>query len=265
MTEEARSIILFAVVTTFLILLLVGFIFAIIVLYKRKQNLYYQTLENVKLENDKKLLETQVKIQEETFQEISREIHDSVNQVLSLARFKLLSIQSTDEKISASVENCIGMIEEAMKDLTNISRSLSSDLIHKNGLIKTLEFEIERIQSAAINFTLDLIGQEVRLEGTRELIIFRVIQEAINNTLRHARARDIYVTLQYKDDQLIVIYRDDGEGFDVQKTISGSAQNSGLMNMQQRANLIGGECRITSSSRTGTQIMLTIPIKITSK
>src|SRR5690606_28332232 len=128
----------FVIITTLFILLLVAFIAFIISLYQRKQTAHQKRIELLKSDFDKTLLSTQLEIQEETFQNISWEIHDNVGLSLILAKLNLHTIQwnlkaQTKEKIDRSIE----LISQAMEDLRNISKLLNPYFIEKNGLMQS--------------------------------------------------------------------------------------------------------------------------------
>src|SRR3954468_3052481 len=120
------GIIVFIIICSLLILLLITFITIIVYRYQQKQNAYYKNLEELKVKYENAMLQSQLEIQEQTFQNISREIHDNIGQKLSLAKLHLntLNIGNTKE-MSSQIDDSVNMIGEAISDLSDISRSMS--------------------------------------------------------------------------------------------------------------------------------------------
>ena len=249
--------------TTFLFLLLAGFILTILFLYQKKQIAYLRDLEFIKSESEKAILNTQLEIQEQTLQHISREIHDHICLNLTLAKLNLvtlepLNIPHVNERINSSVE----ILSSSIRELSDISHSMNPELIESFGLIKTLELEVEKMaRPGLINISYQVTGNPVFMNSQKELVIFRIIQEAFNNILKHARAKNVVIQLYYNENQIEVTVEDDGAGFISGNTIkNGNFQaKSGLLNMKKRAKLIEGNCEITSKPGKGTMIHLSIP------
>jgi signal transduction histidine kinase len=264
MQNEKINIIVFLIVTTAVILVLVALVITLLYLYQRKQLTYQKQLESLKLDHEKNLLSAQVEMQEATFQHISREIHDNISLALSLAKLNLNTIdwnnlQNTKPQIDCSLEQ----ITKAIGDLSNISKSLNSDLMRNQGLIRALQNEMERI-SRIVSFQLNfkIIGEPVFMDSNKELIIFRIIQEAINNVIKHAEASIVEVMLYFNYDQLDVSIVDNGIGFckeTIEQSIDAESK-AGLNNIKKRAAIFNGKTSIESELQRGTKIMVSIPI-----
>lgn len=259
MKEERSMIIIFILVATIFILLLIAFIVGILFRYRRKQLSYKQGLETLKVDFEKNLLSTQLEVQEQTFQNIAQEIHDNIGLSLTLAKLNLNTLDlkhtvSAEEKVEASVD----LIGKAIDDLRDISRSLNSDIIADQGLIKALDQEINKLKKLSI-YTVDynINGNPVFLDSQKELVLLRIAQEAFNNTIKHANARSIHVTLNYKQDTLTLQIKDDGSGF--LQAEAQSKNNAGLLNMKNRAVILNGSCNITSIPSVGTTVEVTVP------
>jgi two-component system, NarL family, sensor kinase len=260
MQKANNDIVVFLIVITLVILIMAGFILSILFLYRRRQVNYLKELEQIKLDVDKNLLSTQLEIQEQTFQAISREIHDNISLSLTLAKLQLNTIDFTDQsQIPVTVHSATSHISKAIDDLRDISRNLNADLVLQQGLTAVLETEVEKIQKTGFyNIELIISGNTVFLEGQKELVIFRIIQESLNNILKHAKAKNIELLLNYKPTQLEITIKDNGTGFIFDA--SAERKTAGLTNMQKRAALIGGQCTIVSIPDEGTSVNLYIPI-----
>lgn len=252
-----QSIIIFVLTSLFLILLLVSFISLILYRYQQKQNAYLKNIEELKIAHENQLLQAQLEIQEQTFQTISREIHDNIGQKLTLAKLHLNTLSFRHlEKAELKVTDSINMISEAINDLSDLSRSMSSENILNNGLIKALEFEVIQLKKSGIflvNFS--TTGNLVFLDANTELVLFRIVQEAINNIIKHAAADIIDIKLHYNSHLLTIDICDNGKGFNADSNNCGT----GLLNMKKRAKMLNGTLHINSFPDIHTQIKIEIP------
>lgn len=255
---DTQMVVVFIIVCTFLVLLLITFIAIIIYRYQQKQHMYLKDVDQLKAIHKTNLLQTQIEIQEQTFQNISREIHDNIGQKLTLAKLHLNTLENSksgqnDEKI----QNAVNMIGEAINDLSDLSRSMSADLVLQNGLLKALEFETSQLSKLGL-FKINLNVSELTffLEPHSELTIFRIAQEAINNILKHSSASEIDITLIYSSSLLTMEIKDNGIGFQINRNLKGN----GLPNMNKRAELLGGLCVVSNNENQGTCITIKIPI-----
>ena len=164
-SSSAQEIIVFIVACTILILLLITFITVIIYRYQQKQNAYYKNLKELKVAHENELLQSQLEIQEQTFQNISREIHDNIGQKLSLAKLNLNTLSFWDtNKAILQVNDSVNMISESINDLSDISRSMSSEIILNNGLVKALEIETTQLEKSGLfKITLKVSGNIILL------------------------------------------------------------------------------------------------------
>ena len=229
-------------------------------LFRKKHIIHQEKLQTLKLDFDKSLLTTKMEIQEQTFLNISREIHDNINLSLTLVKLNLNTIDvSSPSKIELALQSSKEILSNTISNLSNLSKSMSPDVIKNGGLLQALKIEMDRIQQVAqIPIHYNIYGETVFLDCEKELVLFRIIQEAFNNVLKHAKAKNIWMDLNYNTKSLQVSIRDDGEGFTV-STAKGEEMKAGLSNMKNRAELFGGEFLLLSQPGTGTQIFVTIP------
>ena len=249
------------ILMTFFILVMVTFIIIILFFLQKKQRGFSHDLMEAKANYDRELFKAQLEIQEQTSQEIAREIHDNAGQVLSLAKLSLgtLDLERKNE-LQESILEVSDLIEIALEDLRHMSRSMNTQIIKKGGLKKSIEMQVGYIQRAGkfnIHFTVN--GDQVSLDETKEIFLFRIVQEAVNNIIRHSKASDICISLCYENEQLIMQIKDNGIGFNLNEQISGTGQISGIYNMQHRANLIGAEFQMESNIGMGTCITVKTP------
>lgn len=228
---------------------------------RRKQR---NILEKQQLQSQfqQELLKTQLEIQEQTLKTISEEIHDNIGQALSLAKLKLNTVDITkQEQLIEKISDSKNLVSKAIQDLRDLSRSLNTDNIAAMGLIRAVEYELELFRKSGFTTDLRISGTITRMEPQRELIIFRIVQEALTNIIKHAEARSITVTAAYNTDTLELKVQDDGKGAKPQD-INGeenSNKSLGLRNMHNRAKMVGATFSMESVAGNGTVIKLSIP------
>jgi signal transduction histidine kinase len=170
-----------------------------------------------------------------------------------------LDLERRDEA-KESITEISDILEKALEDLRHMSRTMNSEIIKKGGLKKSIEMQVRFLQRGGkFNIYFNTNGEFVSLNETKEIILFRILQEAVNNIIRHSAANDIYITLSYNQTHLKLQIDDNGKGFSLQDQISGTARINGIYNMQHRAKLIEAEFEIDSKIGNGTKISVTTP------
>lgn len=253
---------------TAIFLILVGLfvVFLIISMQKRKRMLYEK--QQLEFQYQQELLRTQLEIQEQTFRNISQEIHDNIGQTLSLAK---LNITTTDpdkkEEAIKKIDNSSELLSKAIRDLLDLSRSMNTDYVSENGLIRSIEYELSMInRTGSIEAQLQVEGTPERFDKQKELIIFRIVQETLNNIIKHADSKTITIKALYAEEGFLLTIKDEGKGFDM-SLLGNSDKNKegnntfglGLRNMHNRANLIGADFKIDSEINKGTKIEIYLP------
>ncbi|HET6253336.1 MAG TPA: sensor histidine kinase [Puia sp.] len=251
-------IVVTACITLFLILavIIVRFLF----MYQRRRLLQVKELEELRQQLTEQSLKSQVEIQEQTLHAISQEIHDNVGQVLSLAKVQVNIMTEKDSMDRSLLEDVRDNIGKAMADLRDLAGSLSSDRIRSAKLLELLTQEIARInKSGAISAEIMVEGEVRELDPRKKLIVFRVVQEAIQNCLKHAGATTISICCTYHQGGVELSVRDNGKGFDPDAVMENAGM--GLGNIRTRVLLIGGSSQVESRPQQGTNVFLKIPFE----
>jgi signal transduction histidine kinase len=165
-----------------------------------------------------------------------------------------------DKEISREkVENSIDLLTKSIAELSDVSKGLNAEVIIQHGLLKAIEDEMGRIRQAGLfNIDYELSGTPVYMDNQKELIVFRIIQEAFNNIIKHARAGIARLILLYHCGQLLITISDDGIGFD--NALSCINRQAGLKNMETRIKILKGDMHIDSRPGSGTVLSFNIPI-----
>jgi two-component system, NarL family, sensor kinase len=244
-SEEFKIAIITTSILMFFLVAFILFLFLAVQVRKRKAQAMLE----------KEILAAQIEIQEQTFKNVSQEIHDNVGQVLSLAKLNLNTILGTSDEASLpKIESATELIGKAIGDLRNLSRSMLGDKVTQTGLQVAIENELRILQNTGQYKTqLEITGPSFRLDRHKEMMVFRMVQEAISNCIKYAKAKNILIKLINAGEKYAVSVYDDGIGFDVNLLQAGET-GIGLKNMQNRAELIQGIFSIVSAPGKGTTI-----------
>lgn len=214
------------------------------------------------LENNLKLetMHSMITGQEAERERVSKELHDSLGGLLSTVKLHFDSIQSHDESIRNQPEykKAYALLDEACSEVRNIANNMQPDALLSMGLVPAVTDLVNRVQSEEtprIEFQhFDMNGV---IEPTTAFNVYRIIQELISNSLKHAQASQILVQLNQKDEELMVTVEDDGVGFDPESVKRGM----GTGNIESRVNFLKGEINVQSSAGEGTSTLITFPVK----
>ena len=256
-TEAERNLIVYMIVILLIICTLVIMFF--IVYQKRKNQLLLKNIEQQK-QFDEELIKTQQEIQEQTLKNVGRELHDNVGQLLAFATMQMNSVaRNATEDLKPKVENASEALKESLAEVRALSKSLNSDVIQNMGFKATVQNEINRLnKSGLIEASLKIEGKDQNLENKKdEIILFRIIQEFLSNTLKYAEAETLKIYLEYATNKLKIKVVDDGVGFDLES----AEQGSGMTNMKKRAELIEAQFNLESEPDKGTVLTITYPYR----
>jgi len=256
---DVRSIIILG---TIVFLILGAFMISFIFLYRYRKNKMLLEKEQMKTSFQQELLRTQLEIQEQTLKNISQEIHDNIGQMLSLAKLNLATADvEKKELVTQKINASHHLVSKAIQDLRDLSRSLNSDYVSETGLLRCIEYELEMIRKTGlIKVDLTVTGQVYKINPQKELILFRIVQETLNNIIKHAGADLVAVFVSYEA-TLTLRISDNGRGFDSFQLNEHSKAKAGLgiRNMNNRAKLIGASFHINSAAGEGTEIAIQLP------
>lgn len=255
--HKDEELIVLIIAGTIMLLLLGIFIISFLFFYQRKHNQNAVDKEQLQARFQQELLKTQVEMQEQTLNHISREIHDNVTQVLSFVKLNLaIPAKATPEEAEQKINESRNLVAQVINDLRDLSKSLSYEHILQLGLVQTMEIEVERInKSGIINIELAIGGDAHNLGEERELVLFRIFQESLNNALKHSGADQLKVSLDYFEHLFNLTIQDNGKGFSADEQHN---SGSGLRNIVNRAALIGATAVIDSAPGKGCCIKIAI-------
>ncbi|KIA90285.1 hypothetical protein OC25_24855 [Pedobacter kyungheensis] len=260
MQNDQDREILFVIIPSIIIFFALSSAIVFFMLYFQKRKFQYVKEKNEREKQfAEQLLQSRLEMQEQTFDSISQEIHDNVGQLLSLARLQLSIAEQSEMNDKGLLADIKGNIGNALTDLRDIAKSLSTSRIQQLTLIQAVEQELQRIgRSGTINCSVEVSGNEQAIAEQKKIITFRIVQESLQNILKHAAATNIAVGFEFLNEQLNISIADDGMGFSTDENIKAES-GLGLQNIIKRSELIMGKATISSTINLGTKIILTIP------
>ena len=248
------QIVIVIILGSILFLFLAGLIVASALIYKRAQQKHHKEITDMELSYKKSILEVQLEVQDRTLQHVSSEIHDNIGQSLSLVKLHLNTISgeipaSQTERLNSSKT----LVSDVIRDLRTLSHSLNSTLLADKSLPEILQLELDKLErTGAFRTELQVDGPPNPLSPDSKVVLCRIVQEVIQNAVKHSKGTQLKARLCYRDDGTSLVLTDNGVGFNVNEIRSGT----GLSNLRNRAELIGFDLNIQSIADTGTTISL---------
>ena len=231
------SIVLFSVVLTMILL----FTF-----FQKRKNMLLLEKKDAEKRFEEEISKTKIEIREETFKNISWELHDNIGQLLTLAKIQLQS--------NSSYEEIKKTLDKSLKELRALAKQVNPDALAKISLEEAINQEAERLNR------LNFIKANVEINGIRrninpkaEIIFFRILQEFLSNTIKHARATYLSIELNFNETELIIKAQDNGRGFNNNNNHLGM----GISNMENRARLVNAKVVLSSVKGKGVKLKIT--------
>ena len=243
---------------TIIVIFFVAFVVMLSYLFTTKKNKLIQEKQLMKTQFEQELLQTQIEIQSQTLQTISQEIHDNVGQVLSLAKLNLGTIEVPENTSNQTkINDTKQLVSKAINDLRDLSRSLYGNKIAELGLADAIDNELRILQnSGQFKTSFKKTGEPFKLEPQKEMVVYRMLQESLNNAIKHSKAQNIDVILKYETGGFRLSMTDDGIGFDLQNNVRGH----GLNNIETRIKAVGGSVDFDTMPNAGFRTVVEIPL-----
>ncbi|QIE58224.1 histidine kinase [Rasiella rasia] len=237
-----------------IMLFLCAFIAVFVMFFLKRKNLLVLQKMQEQQKFEKELAKTEIEIKENTLKNIGWELHDNVGQLLSVVNIHLnmLEQKSSGEQTS-QIKETKEVVSHALQEVRSLSKTLNNDVILKNGLVTSIQTEVERFNRLKfLEASILVEGEEKRLNSSDEIIIFRIVQEFLSNVIKHAKATSLQVFVTFSETTLTIVMQDNGVGFST-KTKS---TNSGTETMRSRAEMIGATFELNSEIGQGTTLKL---------
>lgn len=254
MLEKDSEIIITIIAGAILMIVLCIIIIYSIIRYQRKQK--YFLLEKKTIENQ--FIQSQMEAREEVFQQLGQELHDNVGQLLSTTKMLLGITERNLTEVPDTLKTAEETLGKAIQDIRALSKSLNREWLQQFNLVENLHSELERMNTAGyVQANLKTGITILPLPAETQVMLFRIAQEALQNSIKHAGAKNIQVGVRIADDDVELLITDDGSGFDM---VKGIGKGVGIINMQHRTQLLGGSITWRESDSGGTEVYIRIPL-----
>ena len=214
----------------------------------------------------KKMSEQVLAAQEDERKRISRELHDETAQALTtlLIRLKILERSRTASEMRGQINELRELTAQTLEAVRKLAIELRPATLDDLGLIAALEAYTDSYSSRnSVHVAFQAEGfddRDGRLPSQIELVLYRVVQEALTNAAKHATPQEVRVDLARAQDEVVAAIEDDGTGFDVEEMMRSRERGLGLFGMQERLALVGGQLVIDSAPGRGTRINARVPV-----
>jgi len=256
--SEYQIALLIAIGTVGMLLLAIAIILFMVMYQKR---MIQEQLKRQQLEADlqQKMMQAELESQENERRRLAADLHDSIGGMLAAIRVGISTIgkQTGDPTIEQTKQ----MLDDTISSVRRISRDLMPATLERFGLVQAIHEMCERFSSTTkLPIHFHEHGNINGLEKNKELMLFRITQELINNTIKHAQASRLDIHIEAAD-ALTIVAEDDGIGFNVTEQQNSGRKGLGLFSIQNRSSLLGATLEFDKERKKGTRVTLTLPLK----
>ncbi len=227
--------------------------------YRQRQKLKNNEISVLQSQQEVVKLESLIDGEEKERNRLAQDLHDGINGDLAVIKYKISSIEASkfSKKEKTFYDDAINMLDNAVEQVRRISHNLAPPSLHNFDLIEAIQqFCSKQNASHSVNISFQYFGNRLLLKKENETAIYRIIQELLNNIVKHANATEALVQLNNHGNKLIITVEDNGKGFDVKNSNNGI----GLQNIKSRINFLKADLDINSSTK-GTSFTIEIDLK----
>jgi len=238
------------------ITILVSLIIAVIIIYFFVSIIRYHR-RYMRLQREKIFAE--ITIRENERKRIANDLHDSLGPLLSAVKLNISSVDVEQEDDRVILNKTGGYLDEIIGSMRRISHDLLPNTLERKGLLEAVREFINQVNTKqSVNIQLYIV-KEIKIPKEKEIHIFRMIQEIVHNTIKHARAKTLQIGFSEEGGYLLCLTKDDGTGFDREKALAGS-HGLGLRSLESRCEILNGILTLDSMPGAGTNYFIKIPV-----
>jgi len=253
-----KNIIIIAIVVLMLLVAITGFLF-----YRKKQ-IEQQAKLDAEIASQKEIRTKAIlEAEEKERRRIAQDLHDGVGQLLSAAKLNLSNLESKittqTEEQKLAIQNALSLVDDSVKEVRAVSHNMMPNTLIKLGLASAVREFITKLGKApTLKVDLEIVGLDTRLDNQVETVLYRVIQEIVNNIIKHAKASQISMQLIRHETELNIMIEDNGVGFDTNQL--DDFEGIGLKGIKTRIEFLNGSVHFDSSIGRGTTVIIDIPL-----
>ncbi len=241
MEREGQAILL-AICTLVFLCIIVIILFSV---FQKRKNFLILKQKEAEKRFEQEISKMQIEIREETFRNISWELHDNIGQLITLAKIQLQN--------SASADDIKESLDKSLKEVRTLSRAINPEVLKEISLVAAIRQELDRFNRLKyIETELNISGEEKEMNSKVEIVFFRILQEFFSNTIKHANATQLKIFMNFGKNSLDITAEDNGKGFNSNGNLN--SPGIGLTNITKRAQLINAKADIKSIVGIGTQL-----------
>jgi signal transduction histidine kinase len=254
---ERKNTILGIIVGAFILMVLLAYLF-----YNRYKLKQQAKLQAAVLQEQEVATKAVIEAEEKERQRIAKDLHDGVGQMMSAAKMNLSALESdiglaTDEQKTA-FSKIVALIDESCKEVRSVSHNMMPNALLKSGLASAIREFLDKIDSRVVKISLYTEGLHERIDANVETVLYRVIQECVNNVVKHAAAQRLDITLIKDTDGISATIEDDGIGFNTKD--QSKFDGIGLKNIQTRIGFLKGSVEWDAAPGKGTVVVIQVPM-----
>lgn len=254
--QTEKEIIIIFIAGIILFLFMIGYVINFLFLYQRKKRKHQGDTAALHKSFEESLMKTRFEIQEQVFQQIGKELHDNVGQLLSTSR---MLIGLTERELHNPPDTLLtanATLGQAINEIRSLAKSLDKEWLERFSFSENIQTMIERINAGKTIEVEYVQSVELPLRSDEQIILFRIVQEAIQNAVKHAAPSHMRIAVEQEENNYLLTVSDDGKGFD----LSSVSKSMGLANMQHRVQLLQGTVQFNSIPDVGTTVSIRLPV-----
>ncbi len=227
---------------------------------KQKESLHELEMEQEKQNSKISNLTAMLEGQENERSRLARDLHDGLGGLLSGTKICLSNVnhRTNPKEIQIQLDKSLNQIDFAVHELRRVAHNLMPELLLKYGLQETIQEYVNRMSSERLEVSAQFVNLKTELPHDKQILVYRIIQELVNNALKHANAHQIIVQLAENDQHIFVTVEDDGDGFATE--ILDQKKSAGIHNVKTRLSLLNGQLNIQTQEKVGTTIEFDFPV-----
>lgn len=251
------KVILLVIIGTIGVMLMAFSVVFFVLLYRRKVLESELEMQSLKTKHQEEMLSATLKSQEEERNRLGTELHDGVGAMLSSIK---LNLQVANKKNDVSeLKPVLGHLDDTITQVRNISHQMMPIILKKYGIKRAIEDLFEKTSNSSLNLSITH-WEEPKLDEEHSLMLFRIVQELLTNSLKHAGATAIELSIRLQETKTIISYSDNGIGFP--EDVLNSSEGIGLLNVKNRAQTIGAKLHFSNNETGGAKVDLVIDATI---
>ena len=246
----------------FAIISLIGIILTGVVIYRSLQYIQQSKIKSIELEQQQKLTQSIFETEENEKTRIGASLHDGLGQLLSAIKMNMQFMQThlnpDDPKVNEVYHKTLDLVETSIRETREVSHELVTNFIITKGFKTAVEDLVNKLDDSGLEFEISIFDIPNTVSDTIKINIYRIIQECINNILKHANATKVYITLEADEEYIHGLIEDNGQGFDIH---AAKKKGIGIDNICTRIHFLKGKIDITSNPGNGALFAFHIPME----